>query len=307
MSSIRNPDLSVTIGKIRLRNPVIVSSGTFGFGEEFEDFFDLNQLGAIIPKGISLRPMKGNPPPRIFETEGGIINSIGLQNPGFQEFIKNKLSYYKDLKTHLIINFFGNTQKEYIELARRFDGVPGISGLEMNISCPNIKRGGIVFGTNPHMAYRLVQAVRKATTLTLIVKLSPNVTDIALMAKSVEEGGADAVSLVNTFRAMAVNIHTRKPELGNVIGGLSGPAIKPIALRMVWEVSQAVHIPIVGMGGIMNTEDAIEFILVGASAIQIGTANLIDPKTGIKVIHGVRKYLIRNKIGRIQRLIGAFG
>jgi len=306
MSSIRNPDLSVTIGKIRLRNPVIVSSGTFGFGEEFEDFFDLNQLGAIIPKGISLRPMKGNPPPRIFETEGGIINSIGLQNPGFQEFIKNKLSYYKDLRTHLIINFFGNTQKEYIELARRFDGVPGISGLEMNISCPNVKRGGIVFGVDPRMAYRLVQAVRKATTLTLIVKLSPNVTDIALMAKSVEEGGADAVSLVNTFRAMAVNIHTRKPELGNVIGGLSGPAIKPIALRMVWEVSQAVHIPIVGMGGIMSAEDAIEFILVGASAIQIGTANLIDPKTGVKVIHGIRKYLIRNKISHIQKLIGAF-
>jgi len=307
MSTILNPDLSVTIGKIRLRNPVIVSSGTFGFGEEFEDFIDLNHLGAIIPKGISLKPMKGNPPPRIFETEGGIINSIGLQNPGFQEFIKNKLPYYKDLKTHLIINFFGNTQKEYIELARRFDRIPGISGLEMNISCPNIKRGGIVFGVNPRMAYRLVRAVRKATTLTLIVKLSPNVTNIALMAKSVEDGGADAVSLVNTFRAMAVNIHTRKPELGNVIGGLSGPAIKPIAVRMVWEVSQAVRIPIVGMGGIMSAEDAIEFILVGASAIQIGTANLIDPKTGIKVIHGIRKYLILNKIGRIQRLIGAFG
>jgi len=307
MSTIWNPDLSVTIGKIRLRNPVIVSSGTFGFGEEFEDFFDPNHLGAIISKGISLKPMKGNPPPRIFETEGGIINSIGLQNPGFQEFIKNKLPYYRNLKTHLIINFFGNTQKEYIELARRFDGVPGISGLEMNISCPNIRKGGIVFGTNPHMAYRLVQAVRKATTLTLIVKLSPNVTDIALMAKSAEDGGADALSLVNTFRAMAVNIHTRKPELGNVIGGLSGPAIKPIALRMVWEVSQAVHIPIIGMGGIMNAEDAIEFILVGASAVQIGTANLIDPKTGIKVIYGIRRYLIRNKIGRIQKLIGAFG
>jgi dihydroorotate dehydrogenase (NAD+) catalytic subunit len=307
MPLIRNPDLSVTIGKIRLKNPVIVSSGTFGFGEEFEDFIDLNHLGAIITKGISLKPMKGNPPPRIFETEGGIINSIGLQNPGFQEFIKNKLPYYKDLKTHLVVNFFGNTQKEYIELARRFDRIPSISGLEMNISCPNIKRDGIVFGTNPHMAYRLVQAVRKVTTLTLIVKLSPNVTDIALMAKSVEDGGADAVSLVNTFRAMAVNINTRKPELGNVIGGLSGPAIKPIALRMVWEVSQAVHIPILGMGGIMNSEDAIEFILVGASAIQIGTANLIDPKTGIKVIHGIRKYLIRNKIGCIQKLIGAFG
>jgi dihydroorotate dehydrogenase (NAD+) catalytic subunit len=290
-----------------LKNPVIVSSGTFGFGKEFEDFFDLNDLGAIIPKGISLKPMVGNPPPRIFETEGGILNSIGLQNPGFQEFIKSKLPYYRNLKTHLIINFFGNTQKEYMELARRFDSVPGISGLEMNISCPNIKRGGIVFGTDPQMTYRLVHAVRKMTALTLIVKLSPNVTDIALMAKSVEEGGADAVSLVNTFRAMAVNIHLKKPELGNVIGGLSGPAIKPIALRMVWEVHQAVQIPIIGMGGIMSAEDAIEFIMVGASAIQIGTANLINPKTGVEVIQGIKRYLLQNKINRIQKLIGAFG
>jgi dihydroorotate dehydrogenase (NAD+) catalytic subunit len=300
-------DLTVKIGKIILKNPVIVSSGTFGFGVEFEDFFNLNDLGAIIPKGISLKPMLGNPPPRIFETEGGILNSIGLQNPGFQEFIKNKLPYYQKLKTHLIINFFGNTQKEYVELARRFDSVPGISGLEMNISCPNIKKGGIVFGTNPQMAYHLVHAVRKMTPLPLIVKLSPNVTDIALMARSVEEGGADAVSLVNTFRAMAINIHLKKPELGNIIGGLSGPAIKPIALRMVWEVSQAVHIPLIGMGGIMNAEDAIEFILVGASAIQIGTANLINPKTGVEVIQGIKKYLIRNKINRIQKLIGALG
>ena len=303
---IRYPNLSVTIGKIKLKNPVIVSSGTFGFGEEFEDFYDLNHLGAIISKGISLKPMVGNPPPRIFETEGGMINSIGLQNPGFQAFIKNKLPYYRNLKTHLIINFFGKSQKEYIELARRFDSVPGISGLEMNISCPNIKRGGIVFGTDPQMAYRLVQAVRKATQIPLIVKLSPNVTDIALMAKSVEEGGADAVSLINTFRAMAVNIHSRKPELGNIIGGLSGPAIKPIALRMVWEVSQAVNIPIIGMGGIMNAEDAIEFILVGASAIQIGTANLINPRTGIEVLQGIKKYLVQNKINRIQKLIGFF-
>jgi dihydroorotate dehydrogenase (NAD+) catalytic subunit len=300
-------DLGVKIGKMSLKNPVVVSSGTFGFGEEFEDFFDLSRLGAIIPKGISLKPMAGNPPPRIFETEGGMINSIGLQNPGFREFIKNKLPYYKSLKTHLIINFFGKTQKEYVELARRFDDVAGISGLEMNISCPNVKRGGIVFGTDPQMAYRLVQAVRKSTTLTLIVKLSPNVTDIAFMAKSVEEGGADAVSLVNTFRAMAVNIHTKKPELGNTIGGLSGPAIKPIALRMVWEVAQAVNIPIIGMGGIMNAKDAIEFILVGASAVQIGTANLINPKTGIEVIRGIKEYLTQNKIDGIQKLIGAFG
>jgi len=300
-------DLTVRIGRMNLKNPVVVSSGTFGFGEEFENFFDLNRLGAIIPKGISLNPMAGNPPPRIFETEGGILNSIGLQNPGFRAFIKDKLPYYQNLKTHLIVNFFGNTQKEYIELARRFDEVDGISGLEMNVSCPNIKRGGTVFGAEPQMAYRLVRAVRKATTLTLIVKLSPNVTDIASMAKSVEEGGADAVSLVNTFRAMAVNIHTRKAELGNIIGGLSGPAIKPIALRMVWEVRQAVNIPIIGMGGIMHAKDAIEFILVGASAIQIGTANLINPKTGIEVLRGIKEYLSQNKIDHVQKLVGTFG
>ncbi len=289
-----------------LKNPVIVSSGTFGFGEEFEDFFDLNRLGGIVSKGISLKPMNGNPPPRIFETEGGILNSIGLQNPGYKQFVKNKLPYYENLQTHLIVNFFGNTENEYVELAKRLDGLPAISGLEMNISCPNIKKCGIVFGTDPRMAYRLVRTVRKVTTLTLIAKLSPNVTDIGLMAKSVEEGGADAVSLVNTFRAMAVNIQTRKPELGNIIGGLSGPAIKPIAVRMVWEARQAVNIPIIGMGGIMNAQDAIEFILVGASAIQIGTANLTNPKTGIEVIQGIEQYLIQNRVNRIQKLIGAF-
>jgi dihydroorotate dehydrogenase (NAD+) catalytic subunit len=303
---VRDPDLTVSIGRLILKNPVIVSSGTFGFGQEFEDFFDLNQLGALIPKGISLRPMKGNPPPRIFETEGGMLNSIGLQNPGVEAFIKNKLPYYQGLNTPLIINIFGNTREEYVELARRFDHVPGISALEMNISCPNVKRGGIVFGTDPNMSCRLVRAVRKVTDLTLIVKLSPNVTDIALMAKRVVEGGADAVSLVNTFKAMALNVHTRKPELGNIIGGLSGPAIKPIALRMVWEVSQAVQVPVIGMGGIMNAEDAIEFILVGASAVQIGTANLINPKTGIEVIEGIKKYLVQNRINRIQNLIGSF-
>lgn len=304
---MREIDLTVRIGKMTLKNPVIVSSGTFGFGEEFEDFFDLNRLGGIVSKGISLKPMNGNPPPRIFETEGGILNSIGLQNPGYEQFIKNKLPYYENLKTRLIVNFFGNTQNEYVELARRLDSLPGISGLEMNISCPNIKKCGIVFGTDPRMAYRLVRAVRKATTSTLIAKLSPNVTDIALMAKSIEDGGADGVSLVNTFRAMAVNIQTRKPELGNIIGGLSGPAIKPIAVRMVWEVRQAVNIPIIGMGGIMNARDAIEFILVGASAIQIGTANLTNPKTAIEVVQGIERYLAQNKINHIQKLIGAFG
>lgn len=301
-----SPDLSIKIGKIKLKNPVIVASGTFGFAEEYEDFFDLNHLGAIIPKGISLKPMVGNPSPRIFETEGGILNSIGLQNPGFEGFVKDKLPYFKKMRTHLIINFFGNTQKEYVELARRFDGTPNISGLEMNISCPNVQQCGVVFSSDPKMTYRLVCAVRKATKLTLIVKLSPNVTDISLMAKSAEDGGADAVSLVNTFRAMAINIYSRKPELGNIIGGLSGPAIKPIALRMVWEVSQRVKIPVIGMGGIMKAEDAIEFIMVGASAIQIGTANLVNPRTAIDVIDGIKKYLIQNKINRLQKLIGLF-
>ncbi len=306
VNAIQNPDLSVRIGKIRLKNPVMVASGTFGFGEEYEEFFDLHQLGAVISKGISLKPVMGNPPPRIFETEGGIINSIGLQNPGFENFLKTKLSYYRSLKTHLIVNFFGNTTKEYIDLARRFDEVPGISGLEMNISCPNVRRGCLAFGSDPRTAYQLVRSVRKSTGLPLIVKLSPNVTDIALIAKSVEDGGADAVSLINTLRAMAVNIHSRRPELGNVIGGLSGPAIKPIALRMVWEVSQKVEIPIIGIGGIMKAEDAIEFILVGASAIQIGTANLINPGTAIQVIEGMKTYLVQNNVKTIRKLTGLF-
>ncbi len=304
IKTISSPDLSVHIGKIALKNPVIVASGTFGFGEECRDFFNLNQLGAIISKGISLKPMIGNPPPRIFETEGGMLNSIGLQNPGFEDFIKNKLPYYQKIRSPLIINFFGSTQKDYAELAGRFDEIPGISGLEMNISCPNIKQGCIVFGTDPRMMDQLVRAVRKSTKLTLIVKLSPNVTDISLMAKIAENAGADAVSLVNTFKAMAINIHSRKPELGNITGGLSGPAIKPIALRMVWEVSQKVQIPVIGIGGIMKAEDALEFMLGGASAIQIGTANLINPRTAVDVIRGIKAYLKQYQMKGVQDLIG---
>jgi len=306
VDSLQSPDLSVTIGKLKLKNPVMVASGTFGFGEEYQDFMELDRLGAIIPKGISLKPMVGNLPPRIFETEGGILNSIGLQNPGLHQFIKDKLPFLTRIRTHLIVNFFGNTQKEYIELAGCLNEVPGISGLEMNISCPNVKQGGIAFCSDPRMTYRLVRAVRKSTQLPLIVKLSPNVTDIDSLAKIAEEEGADAVSLVNTFKAMAINIHSRKPELGNIIGGLSGPAIKPIALRMVWEVSQRVKIPVIGMGGIVKAEDAIEFILAGASAIQIGTANLVNPQTSTEVIQGIKKYLAENKIHHVRRLIGLF-
>jgi len=306
MKTLQRPDLSVSIGRLRLNNPVMVASGTFGYGQEFEDFMDLNQLGAVIPKGISLDPMPGNPPPRIFETDGGMLNSIGLQNPGLRIFIKEKLPYLRKLKTELIINFFGNTQKEYVRLAGALDGVAGISALEMNVSCPNVKCGGIVFGSDPKMTYRLVSAVRKATALPLIVKLSPNVTDITATARGAEEGGADAVSLVNTFKAMAINIYSRKPELGNVFGGLSGPAIKPIAVRMVWEVYRAVKIPVIGIGGIVKAEDAIEFILAGASAVQIGTANLINPGAALEVAEGIKKYLLRTKTPRIRDLIGMF-
>jgi dihydroorotate dehydrogenase (NAD+) catalytic subunit len=306
VKAVSHPDLSVSIGRMKLKNPVMVASGTFGFGEEYEEFLDLNELGAIIPKGISLRPVIGNPPPRIFETEGGILNSIGLQNPGVDVFVREKLPFLRTINTCVIVNFFGNSERDYVELAKRFSGVPGISGLEMNISCPNMQRGGIVFCSHPRMTYHLVRAVRKATPLTLVVKLSPNVTDIASMAKSAEDGGADAVSLVNTFRAMAINIHSRKAELGNVFGGLSGPAIKPIALRMVWEVRQTIKIPVIGMGGITKAEDAIEFILAGASAIQIGTANLVHPTTGIEVIQGIRNYLVHYRMDRFQALIGRF-
>ncbi len=302
-----DPDLSISIGKMKLKNPVMTASGTFGYGQEFEDFMELSRLGAIIPKGISLTPMQGNMPPRIFETNGGILNSIGLQNPGIEVFIREKLPYLKKIKTHLIINFFGQSLKEYSELAKRLEATDGISALEMNVSCPNVKCGGIVFGTNPKMTYRLVSNVRKSTTLPLIVKLSPNVTDITTMARSAEEGGADALSLVNTFKAMAINIHTRRPELGNVTGGLSGPAIKPIAVRMVWEVFQAVKIPIIGIGGIVKAEDAIEFMLVGASAIQIGTAHLVNPKTAIEVIDGIRSYLLQYRLKHARDLIGLFG
>lgn len=306
MKSVRHPDLSIRIGKMELKNPVIVASGTFGYGQEFENFMDLDQLGAIIPKGISLTPMPGNPPPRIFETQGGILNSIGLQNPGLEVFVREKLPYLRKIRTNLIVNFFGKTQQEYVELAKRMDDLPGLSALEMNLSCPNVKEGGILFGSDPDMTSRLVSEVKKTLRLPLIVKLSPNVTDITVIARSAEQAGADALSLVNTFRAMAINIHSLKPELGNLIGGLSGPAIKPIALRMVWEVSRAVKIPVIGMGGIVKAEDAIEFMLAGASAVQIGTANLFQPSTGIEVIGGIKQYLVNNKMTSIKNLIGLF-
>ncbi|HCC68950.1 MAG TPA: dihydroorotate dehydrogenase [Nitrospiraceae bacterium] len=297
-------DLSVTIGKLKLKNPVITASGTFGYGEEYSEFVDLNRLGAIVIKGLSLKPKEGNPPPRIVETPAGMLNAIGLQNIGIEAFIKDKLPFLKNFDTPVIVNFFGDTIEEYSETAKCLSEISGIHGLEMNISCPNKQAGWIVFGTDPKVTFEVVSAVRKATHLPLIVKLSPNVTDIVAMAKVTEAAGADALSLINTITGMAIDIKKQKPRLANITGGLSGPAIKPIAVRMVWECYRAVHIPIIGMGGIMCAEDAIEFILAGAVAIAVGTANFVNPRATIDILEGIEQYLCEKNITDIKELIG---
>lgn len=297
-------DLSVMIGKLRLKNPVMTASGTYGYGEEFAEFIDLNRLGAIVVKGLSLEPKEGNPPPRIIETPSGMLNSIGLQNIGIERFIKEKMPFLRQFDTKVIVNFFGDSVDEYTEAARILSDVEGIHGLEMNISCPNKEAGWSIFGTDPSTTYKVVNSVRKVTGLPLIVKLSPNVTDISLMAKVAEDAGADAISLINTITAISIDIRTRRPRLGNITGGLSGPAIRPIAVRMVWEAAKAVRIPIIGMGGIMNYEDAIEFILAGATAIAVGTANFVNPLVTIEIIEGITQYLIDNNIKNLRELVG---
>ncbi|GAB4410813.1 MAG: dihydroorotate dehydrogenase [Thermodesulfovibrionales bacterium] len=297
-------NLTVSVGNLKLKNPVMTASGTFGYGEEYSEFVDLNGLGAIVVKGLSLQPREGNPPPRIVETPSGMLNSIGLQNIGIEEFIKEKLPFLRRFNTPVIVNFFGDTIEEYAEAAERLSSVEGIHGLEMNISCPNKEAGWIIFGTDPRVTYEVVSAVRKVTGITLIVKLSPNVTDIALMAKAAEDAGADAVSLINTIAGIAIDIKTRRPKLANITGGLSGPAIKPVALRMVWEAYRAVKIPIVGMGGIMDEEDAIEFMLAGATAVAVGTANFVNPTATIDIIKGIERFMNENKIADIKELIG---
>ncbi|HXX81847.1 MAG TPA: dihydroorotate dehydrogenase, partial [Thermodesulfovibrionales bacterium] len=274
-------DLSVEIGKLKLRNPVMTASGTFGYGEEYSEFIDLNRLGAVVVKGLSLQPKEGNPPPRIVETAGGMLNAIGLQNIGIERFIQEKLPFLKQFNTPVIVNFFGDSVEEYARAAERLSMSTGIHGLEMNISCPNKQAGWCIFGTDPKVTFEVVSAVRKSTDLTLIVKLSPNVTDIGVMARAAEDAGADAVSLINTITGMAIDIEARRPRLANITGGLSGPAVKPVALRMVWEVSRAVRIPIIGMGGIMNGRDSIEFILAGATAVAVGTAHFINPVSSV--------------------------
>ncbi|PKL52527.1 MAG: dihydroorotate dehydrogenase [Nitrospira bacterium HGW-Nitrospira-1] len=297
-------NLEVCIGKLRLKNPVMTASGAFGYGEEYAEFIDLNRLGAVVVKGLSLTPKEGNPAPRIVETPSGMLNAIGLQNIGIERFIKEKIPFLKQFNTSVIVNFFGDSIEEYAMAAERLSCVDGIDGLEMNISCPNKQAGWGIFGTDPKVTHEVVSAVRKKTNLTLIVKLSPNVTDIALMAKVAEDAGADAVSLINTITGMAIDIQTRKPRLANIKGGLSGPAIRPIAVRMVYEVKQAVKIPVIGLGGIMNADDAIEFIIAGAAAVAVGTANFVNPMATIEILDGIAEYMKTHRIEDIGSLTG---
>jgi len=297
-------DLTVEIGKLKLRNPVMTASGTFGYGEEYSEFMDLNRLGAVVVKGLSLLPKEGNPPPRIVETAGGMLNAIGLQNIGIERFIQEKLPFLKQFNTPVIVNFFGDSVEEYAKAAERLSASEGIHGLEMNISCPNKQAGWCIFGTDPRVTFEVVSAVRKSTDLTLIVKLSPNVTDIGVMARAAEDAGADAVSLINTITGMAIDIATRRPRLANITGGLSGPAVKPVALRMVWEAYRAVKVPIIGMGGIMNGRDSIEFILAGATAVAVGTAHFINPVVSVQVLEEMENFMREQGVTHINNLIG---
>jgi dihydroorotate dehydrogenase (NAD+) catalytic subunit len=296
-------DLTVSIGSLKLNNPVMTASGTFGYGEEYSDFVDLNILGAIVVKGISLEPMEGNPAPRICETPCGMLNSIGLQNVGLKRFLREKLPYLRGFKTKVIVNILGNTIQEYVKLSKALDDA-GVDGIELNVSCPNVKKGGIVFGIDKKALARLISKVKLSVNKTIVItKLSPNVSNIPDFAKAAEDAGSDALSLINTIPAMAIDTETWRPRLANITGGLSGPAIKPIALRMVWEASRAVNIPIIGIGGIIDYKDAIEFMLAGATAIQIGTGNFVNPGATVNVIEGIDEYLKRKNIQAVRDII----
>lgn len=297
-------DLSVNIGELRLKNPVLTASGTFGYGEEFADFVDLERLGGFIVKGTTLNPRDGNPYPRMAETPAGMLNAVGLQNKGVDYFIGHIYPRIKDLDTNVLVNLSGSSIEDYVAAAEKLAGLERVPAIELNISCPNVKAGGMAFGTSCEAAGRVVAAVRRAYPKTLVVKLSPNVTDIASIAKAVEAEGADAVSLINTLLGMAVNAETQRPVLSTVTGGLSGACVKPIALRMVWQVYHAVKVPIIGLGGIMNTTDAIEFFLAGATAIQVGTANFINPRVTMEIVNGIAAYLERKNIGSVRELVG---
>ena len=298
-------DLKVKIHDLELNNPVLTASGTFGYGEEFDDFIDVNRLGGIIVKGTTASKREGNPYPRMVETPSGMLNAVGLQNKGVDNFISDIYPRIKNYKTKIIVNVSGSTISEYVEVSEKINELQNIPAIELNISCPNVKEGGMAFGTSCQAASEVIKAVRKVYKKTLIVKLSPNVTDISEIAVAAENSGADSISLINTLLGMAIDAEKRKPILSTITGGLSGPAIKPIAIRMVWQVAKAVKIPVIGLGGIMNSADAIEFILAGATAIQIGTSNFIDPQISIKIIDGIEKYLNHHKINSINELIGS--
>lgn len=297
-------DLSVSIGTLRLKNPVVTASGTFGYGEEYSEFIDLSSLGGVVVKGLSLLPKEGNPPPRITETPAGMLNAVGLQNIGIERFLREKLPFLRQFDTSVIVNFFGDSMDEYSKAAESLSSADGIHALEMNISCPNKQAGWCIFGTDPKVTFEVVTAVRRSTHLPLIVKLSPNVTDIRVIARAAADAGADALSLINTVTGMAIDIRTRRPALANITGGLSGPAIKPVALRMVWETYNAVNLPLIGMGGIMNSDDAIEFMLAGASAVAVGTANFIRPTTPVDVLKGIEKYMAEHAMPGISAIRG---
>ncbi len=305
MSMSNSVNLRVDVGKITLPNPVMTASGTFGYAAEFETLVDLNRLGGIIVKGLSLNPSFGNPPQRIVETACGMLNAIGLQNVGVDAFIRDKLPFLARLTPPVWVNLYGRTIDEYAALAERVDTLDAIAGIEINISCPNVKAGGVAFGVVPSAAAQVVGAVRQRTAKPLMVKLSPNVTDITEIARAVEGAGADSISLINTITGMAIDLNTRKPVLANIVGGLSGPAIKPVALRMVWQVAQVVDVPVIGVGGIMNARDALEFVVAGASAVQVGTANFINPGATIDILDGITAYLNEHKIEAVQDLIGS--
>lgn len=294
----------VNIGKLTLKNPVLTASGTFGYGTEYTDFMNLSDIGGIIVKGTTLHPREGNPYPRMAETPSGMLNAVGLQNKGVDYFIEHIYPNIRHFDTQVLVNVSGSTIEDYVATAEKLNDLEDIPGIELNISCPNVKQGGMAFGTSCAGAESVVSAVRKAYRKTLIVKLSPNVTDITEIARAAEAAGADSVSLINTLLGMAINAETRKPLLSTITGGLSGACVKPIALRMVWQVSKAVHIPIIGLGGIMNATDAIEFLLAGATAVQIGTANFIDPAISAKVAAGINEYMRRHNIDDINELIG---
>lgn len=304
MNPETEPRLSVNLGGLTLENPVMVASGTFGYGEEYASVIDLNRLGAVVVKGLSLKPRQGYPPPRLCETPSGMLNAIGLENVGVEAFIHEKLPFLRQFKTRVVANIFGETIEEYQEVARRLDHIEGIHALEVNISCPNVKKGGISFGSDPRATFDVLSAVRKATRLPLIAKLSPNVTDITEFALAAKTASVDVISLVNTLVGMVIDIRNQRPVLSAMSGGLSGPAIRPIAVRMVWEVAHAVDLPVIGMGGVTCAEDAIEFFLAGATAVAIGTANFMDPRTSIKVLEGIRSYLVKHGYEDIHQIIG---